>query len=92
MKPHILYKGVIFTIAYNFPPILFPEFTFDHDTKLKDKKWLGYIIKTYFRSILSSDYLICNSTQTKGEVIKFGFDENKISVVSLGINKRFMSL
>lgn len=76
----------------NFPLILFPEFTFNHETKLKDKKWLWYIIKTYFRSILSSDYLICNSTQTKGEVIKFGFDENKISVVSLGINKRFMSL
>jgi glycosyltransferase involved in cell wall biosynthesis len=39
---------------------------------------------------LKSDHLICVSTQTREEIIKLGYSKNKISVVNLGLDKRFL--
>ena len=89
-KPRVLYKGVIITTAHDFQPILFPQFTFAHRATFKDRLWLNFVIKPGLGSALSSDYLICNSTQTRDEAIKLGFDKSKLFVVSLGIDKRFM--
>jgi len=44
---------------------------------------------TVKENISNSDYLICNSTQTKRELINFGIESGKISVINLGIDKRF---
>ncbi|MFP3289386.1 MAG: glycosyltransferase family 1 protein [Candidatus Micrarchaeota archaeon] len=44
---------------------------------------------TIKENISNSDYLICNSTQTKKELINFGIESGKISVINLGIDKRF---
>ena len=44
---------------------------------------------TIKENISNSDYLISNSTQTKRELINFGIESGKISVINLGIDKRF---
>jgi len=88
-KGHRNSKIVVITTAHDFQPILYPKFTFDHNATLKDKLWLRLVIYPGFKSTLSSDYLICNSTQTKEEAIKLGFSGDKIFVVNLGVDKRF---
>jgi len=82
-------KNVLITTAHDFQPILYPQFTFDHGATIKDKLWLRLVIYPGFKSTLSSDYLICNSTQTKEEAIKLGFSGDKIFVANLGVDKRF---
>ena len=82
-------KNVVITTAHDFQPILYPQFTFDHGATIKDKLWLRLVVYPGFKSTLSSDYLICNSTQTKEEAIGLGFDKDKIFVANLGVDKRF---
>jgi len=82
-------KNVVITTAHDFQPILYPQFTFDRGATIKDKLWLRLIIYLWFKSTLSSDYLICDSTQTKEEAIGLGFDKDKIFVANLGVDKRF---
>jgi len=82
-------KNVVITTAHDFQPILYPQFTFDHDATIKDKLWLRLVVYPGFKSTLSSDYLICNSTQTKEEAIGLGFDKDKIFVANHGVDKRF---
>ena len=91
LKPRILYKGILITTVHDFQPILFPQFTFAHGAAFKDKMWLEFVIKPGFKSALSSDYLICNSSQTKEEAVKLGFDKNRLFVVNLGIDERFIT-
>ena len=80
----------IITTAHDFQVLLYPEYTFDHGVTLKDKLWIQLIIKPGYKTTLNSDFIIANSTQTKNEAVKLGFDKKKIFVVSLGIDKRFM--
>jgi glycosyltransferase involved in cell wall biosynthesis len=80
----------IITTAHDFQIILYPKYTFDHGATLKDKLWLDLIIKLGLKSTLNSDYILADSSQTRDEAIKLGFDRNKIFVVNLGIDKRFM--
>jgi glycosyltransferase involved in cell wall biosynthesis len=49
------------------------------------------LLQLSIEGTLGADYLICNSTQTKEEAIKIGFDKNKIFVVNLGIDRKFSS-
>ena len=59
---------------------------------LKDKMWryiaLGRGIKYNMRI---SDAIIVNSSQTKAEVLKLGFDKRKVFVINLGLDKRFFN-
>jgi len=82
-------KSVLITTAHDFQPILYPQFTFDHGATIKDKLWLRLVVYPGFKSTLSSDYLICNSTQTKEEAIRLGFNKDKIFVANHGLDKRF---
>ena len=89
-KPKILRKNILITTAHDFQPILYPELMFESKPLFKDKLWLYLVTKPGLKSTLSSDYLICDSSQTRDEAIKLGFDRSKVFVVSLGIDKRFM--
>jgi len=51
--------------------------------------WLRLVVYSGLKSALDSNYLTCNSTQTKEEAIKLGFNKNRIFVVNHGIDKRF---
>jgi glycosyltransferase involved in cell wall biosynthesis len=89
LKPKFMLDTILITTAHDFQPILYPEFTFGRRVTLKDRLWLQLVVKPSLRSTLSSDYIIANSTQTKEEAIKLGFDKRKIFVVNLGVNRRF---
>ena len=78
------------TTAHDFQVLLYAQYTFDHGATLKDKLWIQLVIKSGYKTILNSDFITANSTQTKEEAIKLGFDKNKIFVVNHGIDKRFM--
>jgi glycosyltransferase involved in cell wall biosynthesis len=80
----------LITTAHDFQPLLYPQYTFDHGATLKDKLWIQLVIKPGYKTTLNSDFIIANSTQTKEEAVKLGFDKNKIFVVNLGIDRRFM--
>ncbi len=80
----------LISTAHDFQVALYPEFTFDHNIVLKDKLWLKLIINQGYKTILSSDYIIAISSQTKEEAIKLGFDKRKIYLVPLGLDERFI--
>ena len=48
------------------------------------------LLQSILKGTLGADFLIAISSQTKEEAVKLGFDKNKIFVVNLGIDKRFM--
>ena len=88
--PFIKPKSCIcISTVHDFQPLLYPEFTFEHGTALKDRLWMVFVIKFGLKRMLDSDYLIVNSTQTKEEAIKLGFEGKRIFVINHGIDKRF---
>ncbi|MEM3715373.1 MAG: glycosyltransferase [Nitrososphaeria archaeon] len=80
---------ILITTAHDFQPLLYPKPNFEHSTKLKERLWLELVAKQGMYAALRSDYITCNSTQTKEEAIKLGFDKDKAFVVNLGIDDRF---
>ena len=89
-KPKILRKNILITTAHDFQPLLYPELMFESKPRPKDRLWLDLVIKPGLESTLKSDYITANSSQTRDEAVKLGFDKNKIFVVNHGIDKRFM--
>ena len=47
------------------------------------------IFKSYLSFVKSSDLLLAISSQTKNELIRYGFSEDNIRVTPLGVDKRF---
>ena len=89
-KSKRLRNNTLITTAHDFQPILYPGLTFEKKPKFKDKLWLDLVIKPGLESTLTSDYILANSSQTKEEAVKLGFNKNRLFVTSLGIDKRFM--
>jgi len=78
------------TTVHDFHGIIRPE----KEDWSSLRRILGRYFVLIFGSYLAlkkSDYLICNSTQTKEEAISLGYDKNKIFVVPLGVDERFVS-
>ena len=90
-KPTQLKNNILITTAHDFQPILYPELTFEKKPEFKDKIWFHLVIKPGLESTLKSDYILANSSQTKEEAIKLGFDKSRLFVVNLGIDKKFMA-
>ncbi|MEM4097784.1 MAG: glycosyltransferase family 1 protein [Candidatus Micrarchaeaceae archaeon] len=92
--PFLNYKHhhnyILITTAHDFQSLLYPEFT-EHGVTLKYRLWLELVVKFGLRCALKSDYLLANSTQTKEEAIRLGYNKDKIFVVNLGLDKRFRS-
>ena len=60
-----------------------------HNT-MKGKAWYYLFFRRAIRyTNKRADHIIASSTQTVGELIKAGFDKRKITMVSLGIDKKF---
>ncbi|MEM3859913.1 MAG: glycosyltransferase family 1 protein [Candidatus Micrarchaeaceae archaeon] len=91
--PFLNYKHhrsyILITTAHDFQPILYPEFTFEHGATLKNRLWLKLVVEPGFNSALRSDYMLCNSSQTKEEAIALGYPKNRAFVISHGIDNRF---
>jgi glycosyltransferase involved in cell wall biosynthesis len=77
------------TTAHEFRPLLHPELMFNSKSSIKDRIWLNVVTKLAFKSLLKSDYLTANSSQTKEEAVSLGFDKDRIFVVNHGIDKKF---
>jgi len=67
-----------------------------HDTKqiypnsVKSKIWQYIVVNRGLDYTLrKADFIIVDSTQTREEVMKLGFDKNKIEVINLGLDDRF---
>ncbi len=81
--------SIIIVTAHDFQPLLYPEFSHGANSSLNTKIWF-LLVKWGLHELLKADYLLCNSSQTKEEAIKLGFDKNRLFVVNHGIDKRFM--
>ena len=84
-----LNKKIVITTAHEFRELILPY----SDLKKKTfKENLYYhFLKNNTQRILSSDIIIANSSQTRDEALKLGFDNKKIFVVNHGIGKNFIS-
>jgi glycosyltransferase involved in cell wall biosynthesis len=84
-------NAIFVTTIHDFHPFLKPELNpYDY---LTIRGILGryLVMLPGYKSALRSNYLIANSTQTRDEALKLGFDKTKIFVVPLGIDKRFIN-
>ncbi len=50
----------------------------------------GLVYKKAIKQILNSDHVITTSTLVRDEVVKLGFDRDRISIVNVGIDNRFI--
>ena len=90
-KPSALRRdATLVSTAHEFAPLTRPEL--DHG--ILDEVMSGFLnlsaIRIAAASMLQSDYLIANSTQTMAEAIRLGYSRKRISVVSLGLDNRFL--
>ncbi|MEM3715441.1 MAG: glycosyltransferase family 1 protein [Nitrososphaeria archaeon] len=83
------HRYILITTAHDFRPLLYPKLLLSNCRTLKDRLWLELVVKPGVSSTLSSDYIFCNSSQTKEEAITLGFDKDKAFVVNHGIDDRF---
>ncbi len=83
-------KAVTLTTEHDFQPIFAPELDADRSVGLKG--WLHTrILREGLMRSLSSDYLIANSTLTRDDAVKLGYDKSRIYVVSHGLDSRFFT-
>ena len=68
-----------------------------HDTQqiypdsLKSKLWQMLVVKRGLNYTLkNADFIIANSSQTKEEVIKLGFNKKKVAIANSGLDKKFI--
>ena len=80
---------ILITTVHDFRALLYPELFSGHYITLKDRLWIKLVIKSGLSMALSSDYLFCDSRQTKEEAIKLGYDKDKAFIINLGIDNRF---
>ena len=82
-------NALLLTTIHDFHGLLRPEKE-DYDS-LRRRLGLVFVLRFGLNLALKfSDYLICNSTQTKSEAISLGFDKRKIFITALGVDGRFI--
>lgn len=91
-KPRILRgKSILVGTAHEFASLLQPQLEIDLYEEIKSGLLSFPMIKMAASSILDSDYLIANSSQTREEAIQLGYNRRKAFVVNLGVDSRFSS-
>ncbi len=92
LAPHHRNRNILaLRTIHDFGPVLYPEITFDnykYDYRLKLLNNL--IIKRIYNNQLNADYFIADSSQTRDEAIRLGIEKDKISVINLGVDNRFL--
>jgi glycosyltransferase involved in cell wall biosynthesis len=94
VKPFIPFrknnKAIWIATIHDFWPILYPDAYIGKKT-LKNIIYIKYVVKLGLLSSLKADFLIADSSLTKQTAIeKFGYDKNRIKVVNLGLNEKFI--
>ncbi len=93
----ILHNPIGFIPTYNIRNLKYVVTV--HDTQqiypnsLKNKLWKVLVVKRGLNYTLkNADFIITNSSQTKEEVIKLGFNKKKVAITNLGLDKKFIYL
>jgi glycosyltransferase involved in cell wall biosynthesis len=82
----------IVTTAYEFQVVLYDDINKIQDRTLKDKLWRLTVVNGSINTMLHhSDYLIADSTQAYKEALQLGFPKNRLFMVNLGIDQRFVT-
>ncbi len=56
---------------------------------LRERVWLSFAPGMAMRSLLSSDFLVAVSTQTRDELAALGYEKRRVQVTNLGVDDRF---
>ena len=83
-------RAIRITTAHEFRPLLNPELMVGQQSGIRERIWISAVIKLAYKSLLESDYITANSSQTKEEAISLGFDKDKIFVVNHGLDEKFI--
>lgn len=92
LKPFFPIKkgnAIVISTAHDFYNLLAPELNGHLTNNLKGLIWLKVSFKYAIKSLFSSDHIIAVSELVKNDAVKLGYDKNRISVVNLGVDKRF---
>ena len=91
-KPLVISKNaILISTAYEFQTLLYPNMGQKYSNLSFKKFFYKLLLELPSLKIqLNSDYLISISTQTKEEAIKLGYEKNKIFVINLGLDDRFI--
>ena len=89
VRPKSLIDSKLISTAHDFSVVLYRNYYIDKNTDLKTRMWYN-LVKIGLFSILKSDYIIARSTQTRDELIKLGYDKSKITIISSGLDRRFI--
>ena len=91
LKPKFMLDNCkLVSTIHDFQPLLYPELSFDHAKTIRERIWIKAVIKNGLVYAFKSDSIIADTKQTKQEAISLGCDKNKIAVVNLGIDNRFI--
>ena len=81
-------RAATVTTEHDFQPIFAPEL--DADRSGGFKGWLHTkLLREGLIHSLKSDYIIANSTLTRDDALRLGYEKRKIYVVNHGLDKRF---
>jgi glycosyltransferase involved in cell wall biosynthesis len=83
-------KAITLATAHDFRMYIAPDIRPEDSMNLKRILGSYFVLKKGIKFELNCDYLCASSTQTRDEAIKLGFDKDKIFVVNLGVDKRFI--
>ncbi len=84
-------KSINISTAFEFQEIIhYPVLDTMPRRSLKERIWSRVAIETAEKAVLNSDYMLAISTQTVNEAIKLGVAKEKIFLVHVGIERRFV--
>ncbi len=83
-------KCKIMVTAHDFRPLLDPIWRIEVGNGIKNKIYSELGVMGMHQS-LKFDYISADSMQTKDEAVRLGFNRNNISVVNLGVDRRYFS-
>jgi glycosyltransferase involved in cell wall biosynthesis len=82
-------KCTLVSTAHDFQFIFDKKLNKSFRGRSRDLIWSEIILRLSTKSLLSSDYIIAVSSLTKGDVVRLGYDKNRVFVVNVGVDERF---
>lgn len=84
-------KAIFVNTVHDFHSIIDPGLFPEDYSSVGRLLGLHLVLLPGMKTALKSDYLVVNSTQTRDEAVKLGFERRKIFVTNLGLDRRFFS-
>lgn len=84
-------RAKIVSTAHDFQPLIEPALDSDMTVSLKGRIHLALETRYSLRLMLKSDYLLANSTLTKNDAVKLGFESKRAFVINHGIGRTYIS-